>query len=93
MVFRQLIGRDPDVIAGEIDVLPAKRGEMGEEVIGNVLDLAHGGDRAVQIAGIPQDNRRDEEVQTGSPMLLIFVSAGANFPEPMNEDSPRQAVV
>jgi hypothetical protein len=46
MVFRQLIGRDPDVIAGEIDVLPAKRGEMGEEVIGNVLDLAHGGDRS-----------------------------------------------
>ena len=47
---------------------------------------------AVQITGTPQDDRGDEEVQAGRAMLLIFVGAVANFPEPMDEDGARQAV-
>jgi hypothetical protein len=30
--------------------------------------------------------------QAGGAMLLIFVGAVANFPEPMDEDGARQAV-
>ena len=92
MVLHHLVGRRPDVIAGEIDVLPPERRQMGEKVIGNVLDLAQGGDRAVQISGVPEGDGRDEEVETGGPMLLVFVGAVADFAEPMKKDGARQAV-
>jgi hypothetical protein len=65
---------------------------VSEKVVGNFFGLAQGGDGAVQITGIPQDDRGDEEVQAGRAMLLIFVGAVANFPEPMDEDGVRQAV-
>ena len=65
---------------------------MSEKVVEDVFDRAQGGDGAVQITGIPQDDRGDEEVQAGGAMLLIFVGAVANFPEPMDEDGARQAV-
>ncbi len=42
-----------------------------------------------RITGVPQDDRRDEEVQAGSAMLLIFVGAGANFPKPVDEETAR----
>jgi hypothetical protein len=43
-------------------------------MVGNFLDLAQGGDGAVQITGVPQDDRGgDEKVQAGGAMLLIFV--------------------
>ena len=92
MVFRNRIQGCPDIIAREIDVLPAERGQMDEELIRNLLDLAQGGNGAFKVAGIPEDNRGDEEVQAGGAMLLIFVGAVANFPEPMDEDGARQAV-
>jgi hypothetical protein len=65
---------------------------MSEKVVGDFSGLAQGGDGAVQITGIPQDDRSDEEVQAGRAMLLIFVGAVANFPEPMDEDGARQTV-
>src|SRR5437764_10826536 len=92
MVFRRLVCRRPDIAARQIDVLPTERREVGEKVVGNVFDLAQDGNRAVQIAGVPQDDRGDEEVQAGGAMLLIFGGAVANFSEPMDEDGARQAV-
>ena len=65
---------------------------MSEKVVGDVFDLTQGGNGAVQITGIPQDDRGDEEVQAGRAMLLIFIGAVADFPEPMEEDGARQAV-
>src|SRR6267143_3732993 len=91
-VFRRLVGRGPDVITREIDVLPTKRRQVGEKVIRNLFDLAQGGDRAVQITGVPQDDRGDEKIWAVGAMLLIFVGAVANFPKPMNKDGARQAV-
>ena len=82
----------PDIIAGEIDVLPAERREMGEKVIGNVLGLAQGGDGAFEIPCVPQDDRGDEKVEAGGAVLLVFVGAVADFAEPMNEDGAGQAV-
>jgi hypothetical protein len=35
---------------------------VSEKVVGNFFGLAQGGDGAVQITGIPQDDRGDEEV-------------------------------
>ena len=61
-------------------------------MIGNLLDLAEGGNSTFKIAGVPEDDRGDEEVQAGRAMLLVLVGAVADFTEPMNEDRPRQAV-
>src|SRR3954467_2005284 len=77
MVFRCL-GRRPDIVAGEIDVLPSERREVSEKVVGNVLGLAHCSDRAAQIAGVPQDDGRDEEIEAGSAVLLVLVGAGGD---------------
>jgi len=61
-------------------------------LIGNLLELAKGGDSTFKIAGVPEDDRGDEEVQTGRPMLLVFVCAVPDFTKPVNEDRPSQAV-
>ena len=92
MVFRHLVGGRPDVIAGEIDVLPAERRQVEEKVIGNILRLAQSSNRAIKVAGVPQGDGRDQKVEAGSAVLLVLVGAVANFPEPMNEDGARQAV-
>jgi len=63
MVFRRFLCRQPDVVAGEIDVLPPERRQVSEKVIGHVLGLAQGSDRAAQIAGVPQGDGGDEEVE------------------------------
>jgi hypothetical protein len=59
MVFRHLVGGRPDVIAGEIDVLPAERRQVEEKVIGNILRLAQSSNRAIKVAGVPQGDGRD----------------------------------
>ena len=69
-VFRCSVGRRPDIVACEIDVLPAERGQVGENFVGDLLDRAQGGGRAARISGVPQDDRRDEKVQAGGAMLL-----------------------
>lgn len=79
MVFRRLLGGRPDVVAGEIDVLRPERRQVGEKVLGNVLGFVQGSDRAVQIAGVPQGDGRDEEVGAGSAVLLVLVGAVADF--------------
>src|ERR1700745_221768 len=66
--------------------------EVDEKAVGNIFDLAQGGDGAVQITGVPQDDRGDEEVQTRGAMLLIFIRAVANFPKSIDENGARQAV-
>ena len=92
MVFRRLVGRRPDIVAGEIDVLPPERRQVGEKVIGNALGLAQGSDRAVQITSVPQGDGRDEKVEAGSAVLLVLVGAVADFAEPMNKGGARQAI-
>src|SRR5271156_1560625 len=81
----------PDIVARQIDVLPTKGRQVSEKVVGNFFGLTQGGDGAVQITGVPQDDRGDEEVQARGAMLLIFIGAVANFPEPIDEDGARQA--
>ena len=73
-------------------MLPAERGQVGEQVVGNLLDLAQGGNGALEISRVPQDDGGDEEVEAGSAVLLVLVGAVADFAEPMNEDRARQAV-
>ena len=39
-VFRHLFPADPDIVTGEIDMLPAKRGQMGQQMLGDTFGLA-----------------------------------------------------
>jgi hypothetical protein len=73
-------------------VLLTERRQLSEKVMGHVLDLAQAGNRAVQITGVPQGDGRDEQVEAGGAMLLVFEGAIADFAEAMNEDGARQAV-
>jgi hypothetical protein len=50
-------------------MLPPERRQVSEKVVGNVFDFAQSGDGAVQITGVPQNDRGDEEVQAGGAML------------------------
>ena len=40
MVFRHLIRFGPDIVAGQIDVLPTERRQVVKELVGNRLDGA-----------------------------------------------------
>jgi hypothetical protein len=61
-------------------------------MIGHVLDLLQGADRVLQITGVPQDDRGDEQVEARAAMLLVFVGAISDFTEPVNEDRACHAV-
>jgi len=45
-VFRHLLCRPPDIVAGEIDVFPAKGGQMSQQVVGDMFSLTQDGDGA-----------------------------------------------
>src|SRR4051812_8638974 len=92
MIFRGCLLGAPDVVPGQVHMLPAERGEVGEEPVWNLLDLAQGGNGAIEISRVPQDDRGDQEVQAGSAVLLVLVGAVADLAEAMKEDRPRQAV-
>jgi hypothetical protein len=73
-------------------MLPAERGEVGEQLVRDILGLAQSGNGALEIPRVPQDDCGDEEVQARSAVLLVLVGAVADLAEAMDEDSPRQAV-
>jgi hypothetical protein len=54
-------------------MLPAERGEVGEEPVWNLLDLAQGGNGAIEIARVPQDDRGDQEVQARSSVAILLL--------------------
>ena len=92
IVFRRLLWGDPDIVTGQVDVLPAERREMRQQVIGDIFRLAQGGDGTFEVSCVPQNDRGDDEVQPGSAVLLVLVGAIADFAEPMDKDGTRQAV-
>ena len=67
IVFRDLARSCPraNIIACDIDVLPAERGQMGEEVMWDLLELAQRGNGALKVSSVPKDDCGDEEVQAG----------------------------
>ena len=54
-------------------MLPAERGEMSQQAIRNILDLAKGDHGALEVSGVPKDDRGDEQVEAGCAMLLVLV--------------------
>jgi hypothetical protein len=64
----------PDIIASQIDVLPADGGQVSQEIVRDVLSLAHGGNSLFQISRVPEDDRGDEEVERGGRLGRDSVS-------------------
>ena len=60
----RLVDIAPEVVAREADVLPAERGDVGEEVIGDigalVTEVVHG---AAEVGGVPEDDGGGDQVQ------------------------------
>ncbi len=57
-----------------------------------MLGLAHGFDGAGEVTGVPEDDGGDDQVETGSAVLLVLECPVTDFSKPVNEDRPRQAV-
>jgi len=62
--FEGLVNLVPEVIAGERDMAPGQRGDLGEELVGDVDALSlYEADSAAEIDGVPQDDGVDDEVE------------------------------
>ena len=74
-------------------MLPAKRGDVGEKLIGNGFAArAQLADGAAEIDGVPEDDGGDGEIEAGSAIALIFEGPIADFAETMEEHGARQGV-
>jgi hypothetical protein len=74
----------PDIVAGEVHMFPAERGQVGQLRIADVFEPAQNIGGAFEVPGVPENDRRDDEIEAGGAVLLIFVCAVADFAEPMD---------
>jgi hypothetical protein len=64
------LGR-PDVVAIEADVLPAERGNVGEQLVGQSFGLgAKLGNGVAEVDGVPEGDGGDREVEAGGTVAL-----------------------
>lgn len=74
-------------------MLPAQRGDMGEQGVGHVgaavTQMAGG---AVEIDCVPQDDGRDDEVEAGGAVSQVLEGAIAKLAEPVEEDRAGERV-
>jgi hypothetical protein len=67
-------------------VVPVNRGHVGEEaLLDGVAVLAEGGHRPLEIDRIPQDDRRDHQIQATRPVPLLVIGAIAEFPQRLKQ--------
>ena len=84
MVFRGWLFDAPDVVAGEVHMLPAEGGEVSEKPVRDLLGLAQGGNGAIEVSRVPHDDCGDQEVQARNAVLLVLVGAVADLTKAMN---------
>ena len=66
----------PDVVAIEANVLPAERGNVGEQFVRQRFALGAKLCNSVgQVDGVPEDDGGDREVEAGCTVALIFEGA------------------
>lgn len=90
--FHHVFQADPDIVIGETDMFPAKRGRTEQQMVRDIFSLAYCIDGAFQISCVPQDDRGAQEIQAGGAVLLVLVGVITDFTEPVHEDCPGQAV-
>jgi len=75
-------------------VLPAERGEMGEQRIRyRVAAAAHRVERPAEIDRVPQHDRRRDERETARPMVLGLGGAIVQPSEAVKADGTSQSIV
>ena len=62
-------------------MLPAQRREVRQKVVGDMFRLAQSGDGTFEVSGVPQDDRGDDEVESGSTVLLVLIGPVTDFAE------------
>lgn len=84
----------PDVVAGQVDVLPAQRREMWQQSLVDVLArVPQPLDGPLQVDGVPQDDRRHHQVEAARTVALVLETAVADFTEPVQEHGAGQCVL
>ena len=84
----------PVVIAGKINVLPAEWRQTGQIILCWMLPLiAKVIDSALQVGGIPQNDGRDEQVQTTGAVALVLIGAVADFAQPVEEYGAAECIL
>ena len=67
-------------------MLPAERGNVGEQLIGRSFGLgAKLGDGVVEVDGVPEDDGGDREVEAGGTVALVFEGAVPDLPVTMDK--------
>src|SRR5215203_509274 len=70
----------PEIVAGQVDVLPAERGDVSQQSVRNDLaTAAQGVESPLEIDGVPEGDCGGNEREAARPMLL---QRGGPVPEP-----------
>ena len=86
------LGR-PDVVTIKADVLPAERGNVGEQLIGQSFGLgAKLGNGVAEVDGVPEDDGGDREVEAGGTVELVFEGAVPNLAVTMKKQGAGERV-
>lgn len=80
------------MVACQIDVLPAQRREVRQQMAGDIFRLSPDAGGTFEVSNVPQYDRGDDEVEARSAVLLVVMGPVTDFAEPMNKHRPRQAV-
>ncbi|BDV36199.1 hypothetical protein SS37A_37290 (plasmid) [Methylocystis iwaonis] len=74
-------------------MLPAKQRDMGKQIVTDSFAIgAQFGDGVAEIDRVPKDDRRDDEIEAGGSVALIFEGAVADLTKPMKEHRPDERV-
>jgi hypothetical protein len=65
---------------------------VGQQVLGDILDLMELGGSLLQIPGVPEDDGTDDQFQAEGTVLLTLVGAVTDFTQPVGEHRACQAV-
>ena len=88
-----MAGRSPDVIAGQADMLPPERGDVGQKFVGNGRALsAQLPNRPVEIDRVPVNDGGGDETETRSTEALVFEGTISDFALTMEEHRPPERV-
>jgi hypothetical protein len=82
----------PAIVAGEVDVIPAERGDGRDEGIVDLLVPAQSGDRAFEADGVPEHDGRGDQIEAAGPVALIFKRPITDLTEAVKEDRTREGV-
>jgi hypothetical protein len=88
------LSSDEPLVAGQCDVLPAERSNLGEQLVRNADSLsAEPQDSQVKVNGVPLNDCRGQQAQSQRPKALVFESAVAELALAVEEHSASKCIV